>query len=92
MPRLLTYFGLLTRDDAGKWFVSFPDVSGCSAHGKSIEATRRMAEEQLRRAVAREIEATQIAPKASDRATVANYALAKGAMLLAVQIANPPDL
>lgn len=79
-------FGILTRTVDGRWEAEFPDLPGCAVAATSIEQLRESARVAIVDALRARRARGEPAPELSDWEKLAHHPMARGAMVLGVEI------
>ncbi len=79
-------FGILTRSPDGRWEAEFPDLPGCAARAASVELLRVAARGAVAAALRASRDRGEPEPELSDWDKLARHPLARGAMLLAIDV------
>jgi predicted RNase H-like HicB family nuclease len=80
-------FGILTRRPGGLWEAEFPDLPGCMASASSVEQLRALARAAVVAVLRERVARGEPEPELSDWEKLARHPLARGAMLLSIELA-----
>ncbi len=87
---MTSYIALLRKDENSDYGVDFPDFPGCVTTGKTLEETRRMAEEALACHVEGMIEGGETVPDPSDLDAIMADPQNRDAVGFVVRVASRP--
>jgi predicted RNase H-like HicB family nuclease len=87
---MTSYIALLRKDKNSDYGVDFPDFPGCVTAGKTLEETRRMAEEALAFHIDGMIAGGETVPEPSDLDTIMSDPQNRDAVGFVVQVASRP--
>jgi predicted RNase H-like HicB family nuclease len=87
---MTSYIALLRKDEDSDYGVDFPDFPGCITAGKTLEETRRMAEEALAFHIDGMVAGGEAVPEPSDLDAIMADPRNRDAVGFVVQVASRP--